>query len=318
MRIVVTGGLGHIGSHLIRRLPEEFPGGECVTVDNLSSGRNCSLFSLPSGGFYRFHELDVANDPLEPVFSGADAVVHLAAITDAATSHERPDEVRRTNVLGTEKVAAACLQLGIPLAFVSTTSVYGPQGAAVDEDCPIDEIRPQSVYAESKLEAEKRLSEMSRESELRHVVLRFGTIFGTSPGMRFHTAVNKFCWQAACGERIRVWRTAFDQQRPYLGVDDAVRALFHAIRSRLFDGRIYNVVSAHATVAEVLAEIRRFAPDLSVEEVDHPIMNQLSYVVGCDRFLATGFLFRDRLADGIAATMDLLSGMRDTRSSLTL
>ena len=56
------------------------------------------------------------------------------------------------------------------------------------------------------------------------IILRFGTIFGISPGMRFHTAVNKFCFQASIGEPLTVWRTAYDQMRPYLYLNDAMKA----------------------------------------------------------------------------------------------
>ena len=86
MKIVVTGALGHIGSRLIRGLPADFPGAEIVMIDNLATQRYASLFDLPAQGCYRFVEADVLDADLPPICAGADAVVHLAAITDATWS----------------------------------------------------------------------------------------------------------------------------------------------------------------------------------------------------------------------------------------
>src|SRR6185436_14180124 len=105
MRIVVTGGLGHIGSYLIRELPRAFPGVEIVILDNLSTQRYCSLFNLPGEGSYHFIEADVLTADLTAICTGADVVVHLAAATDAANSFQNKEHVETTNYVGTERVA---------------------------------------------------------------------------------------------------------------------------------------------------------------------------------------------------------------------
>src|SRR6201999_1435543 len=97
---------------------------------------------------------------------------------------------------------------------------------------------------------------------------RFGTIFGTSVGMRFHTAVNKFCWQAVMGQPLTVWRTAYNQRRAYLDLSDAVRAIAFFIEKNLFDGRIYNVVTTNSTVGDVVEAIRIHVPKVQIEYVD--------------------------------------------------
>ncbi len=225
MRIVVTGALGHIGSRLIREIPFAFPDAEIVMMDDLSTQRYCSLFNLPVEGRYSFHQADVLTTDLASLFAGADAVVHLAAITDATTSFEKKEQVEEVNYIGSKRVAQACVIAECPLIFPSTTSVYGTQDKVVDEDCPMTDLKPQSPYAESKLKAEQLLQEMGDAEGLRFVICRFGTIFGTSIGMRFHTAINKFCWQAVMGQPITVWRTAWEQDRPYLELGDAINAL---------------------------------------------------------------------------------------------
>jgi nucleoside-diphosphate-sugar epimerase len=141
---------------------------------------------------------------------------------------------------------------------------------------------------------------------LKAIVCRFGTIFGASPGMRFHTAVNKFCWQAVMGQPLSVWRTAYDQKRPYLDLSDAVRAFGFIIERDLFDGRIYNVLTLNATVRDIVDAIRDFVPETEVSFVDSPIMNQLSYEVSSQRFLNSGFTFAGNLRRGVGETVALL------------
>ena len=311
-RIAITGALGHIGSSLVHSLkPGEFD--DVLLIDNLSSERYCSLFGLPAGVPFRFVEADVCTADLDRMFDGADCVVHLAAITNAAGSFEIQDQVERVNFEGTQRVAEACVRTGSRLLFLSTTSVYGTQAATVDEACAIEDLRPQSPYAASKLRAEQTLERMAADGELRYFVGRFGTIYGTSIGMRFHTAINKFCWQACIGQPLTVWRTAIDQVRPYLDLSDAVRAIKFVLASDRFDNRVYNVLTANASVRDIVDLIRVEIGDVKVQYVDNQIMNQLSYHVSAERFVRKGFTFEGSLSNGIANTVRLFQGVSQTR-----
>jgi nucleoside-diphosphate-sugar epimerase len=306
MKIVITGALGHIGSRLMRELPLLVPDLEMVLIDNLSTQRFSSLFDLPSPSRCRFIEGDVTAMELEPVIDGADAVIHLAAITDAAGSFGRKDEVEQVNFTATRRLAEAAATTGAALLFPSSTSVYGSQSEIVDEDCSDDELQPQSPYAETKLREEALLAELGEKRGLRFATCRFGTIFGTSPGMRFHTAVNKFCWQAVMGQKLTVWRTAYDQKRPYLDLGDAVSAVAFFLEGDGFDGRVYNVVTVNATVRQVVEVIGSFVPDLEVGFVDERIMNQLSYEVLNTRLGEAGFAPAGDLEKGVGETIALL------------
>ena len=309
MKLLITGALGHIGSRLIHDLrPGEFS--EVALVDNLATQRYCSLFNLPAGIPFRFVEADVCTANLDKLFAGMDAVIHLAAITDATKSFENEAQVEQVNFVGTERVARACAKAGCRMIFPSSTSVYGVQEGVVDEDCPIDQLKPQSPYADSKLKAERLLAELGATANLRFIICRCGTIYGVSPGMRFHTAVNKFAWQACRGEPVSVWRTALHQRRPYLDLGDAVRAFRFILQRDVFDRRIYNVLTDNLTVTEVLEALRELVPDLTVKFVDSAIMNQLSYTVRNDRFRALGFEFRGRLGAALNETVGLLKGVR--------
>lgn len=307
MKLVITGALGHIGSRLIHSVePGEYD--EIILIDNLLTQRYCSLFNLPKGISWRFLDIDVTaeNANLKELFSDADAVVHLAAITNAAASFEIQEEVERVNYVGTERVARASAEAGCRLLFLSTTSVYGVADGIVDESCSSDELKPQSPYADSKLRAERYLIEQGQASGLRFFIGRFGTIYGKSIGMRFHTAVNKFIWQACLGQPLSVWRTALDQKRPYLELGDAVDAIRFILRKDLFDNQIYNVLTDNVTVRQIIDVVRKYVPDLRIELVESQIMNQLSYTVAKSKFELQGFQFKGDLDEAIRDSIQLL------------
>ena len=307
LKIVVTGALGHIGSRLIRVLPNQFNELQIVLIDNLATQRVASLFELPKKANYSFIEGDVTTTDLIPIFSDAHVVVHLAATTDATKSFNNAAEVERNNLISTQKVAEACVSTNSRMIHLSSTSVYGSQSQVVDENCPDRDLRPQSPYATTKLAEEKLVRHLSVNNGLRAVSCRFGTIFGVSPGMRFHTAVNKFCLQAAMGQPLTVWSTAYDQKRPYLDLGDACGVVSHLIENELFDGQIFNVVSENTTVRNIVDLIREVVPALTINIVEHEIMNQLSYEVDDTRIRATGYKSSGLLRQGIKDTLSLLS-----------
>jgi len=306
MKIVVTGATGHIGSLLIRELATKFAGSKIVMIDNMMTNRFPSLFNLPATASYRFIEADLTHFDLTSTLKDAYVLIHLAAITDAAGSFDKAELVERNNYHATLKVANACALTGTRLITISSTSVYGTQSEMVSEECPESELKPQSPYAVTKLREEELVARLSLESNLKAVSCRFGTIFGTSPGMRFHTAVNKFCWQAVMGQPISIWSTAYDQKRPYLDIVDAVNAIAFLIKNDIFNGKVFNVLTHNLTVRQVTDTIKDFLPEIQIQFVDHKIMNQMSYEVSCDRFLSLGFSFEGNLKRGIFDTISLL------------
>ena len=131
--------------------------------------------------------------------------------------------------------------------------------------------------------------------------------------MRFHTAVNKFIWQAINGQPLSVWKTAWQQQRPYLDLRDCVAAVSLIIERNVFDGEIYNVVTANFTVEQIVTAIKQFIPSLTVDFVDSPIMNQLSYNVSDKRFTGLGFKVEGSIDRRIGDTIALLRGAASAR-----
>ena len=306
MKIVITGATGHIGSFLVRDFANQFNDLEIIMIDNMLTQRFSSLFNLPDSPIYRFIEADITEIDLISVLKEVDFLIHLAAITDAAGSFDKAELVERNNFQATLKVAEACLRTNTKLVALSSTSVYGTQNRLVSEDCMIEELKPQSPYAMSKLKEEQLISNLAEKEGLKAIICRFGTIFGASPGMRFHTAVNKFCWQAIMNQPITVWKTAYDQKRPYLDILDASDAIAFIIKNDLFDGGIYNVLTHNLTVRNVLEAINFYVSEINIDFVENKIMNQLSYEVSNAKFRAKGFEFRGDLKKGIENTVNIL------------
>lgn len=304
-RILITGALGHIGSSLLRNIGKNIAK-EVIILDNLESRRYPSLFDLPKGFKFKFIRDDVVTADFGKYLTGVDVVIHLAALTDAEGTLKTPRRVRKVNFNGLVRVADACMAKGVKLLFPSTTSVYGSQDSIVDENC--NELKPQSPYAKEKLNAEKYLKKLGKIG-LKYVICRFGTIYGFSIGMRYDTAVNIFTWQAANGIPLTVWKTAWEQKRPYLYLGDCISAINFIIDKDLFDGQIYNVTSGNFTVKDVIKTISQFIPKLNVSYVDSPIMNQLSYEVDDKKFRKLGFKPNGDLKTGIKSSIDKLSGI---------
>ena len=315
-KVLITGGLGHIGSRLIRSVDYNM-----TVADDLSTERYSSLFDFRAS---TEHEITFwprnFSDLIQEELSQFDIIIHLAAKTDAAASFGNRDDIERVNVDQTlgliDRAEAAGVQLFI---FPSSTSVYGVAKDIMIEDDP-SYINPQSPYAESKIVIEHAL----QNGRMPYLILRFGTFFGTSPGMRFHTAINKFCYQACVGESLTVWEQSYHQKRPYLDLADAISAikllitylnanvygLGWGIGDRAFvENQVFNVVSGNHTVAEVIQIIRKYI-DVEIELVDTPLLNQHSYEVSCDKIAQLNYEPQGVLEDGIRQTIQLLSRIR--------
>ena len=125
----------------------------------------------------------------------------------------------------------------------------------VDETCEKKYLKPQSPYADIKLIEENMLKKLS--GKLNYITFRFGTISGVSKGMRFHTAVNRFCLDASLDRNINVYKTALNQFRPYLSLNDAFKLFKFTIEKDFFKNDIYNALSENCTVNDILNKIRK-------------------------------------------------------------
>lgn len=301
MNILITGGLGHIGSYLIRNLPKEY---NIIVVDNLMTDRYCSLFNLDRN--VKFIESDI-EDIDSSYLEDIDIVIHLAAITSVEQSISNVGEMESINIDKTKKFIDVCEESNISkFIFPSSSSVYGVETDVVSESDVF--VNPQSPYAEAKYEIEKYISD---RFSIDWVILRFGTIFGFSQGMRFHTAINKFCLQTSLGIPLTIWEQNYNQSRPYLGLNDACRCLLHFIEGdNDIWNDIYNVQSLNIKLIDIVSMIEKiYNKKIELNMIETPLKNQFSYIVSDSKLKSTGFQSKDLLNAEITEMRNVLKGI---------
>jgi nucleoside-diphosphate-sugar epimerase len=308
MNILITGACGHIGSYLVENLYKIKKVKKAFLVDNLTSNKINSLFNLKKKNKVNFFLKDLNNIKSLDDFTNIDIVFHFASMTDAAKSFENQIEMRKNNINCLNTVIRFCIKTGAKLVHLSSTSVYGKQAAIVDEECEKKYLKPQSPYAKIKIEEEDILKRKSKLID--YITLRFGTIVGMSSGMRFHTAVNSFCLSAALNEKIKIYKTALNQYRPYLSLSDAFKVFKFCIEKNFFENDIYNVVSNNFTVKQIIEKIKKIKKNATTILVNSTIMNKLSYHVDKKKLQNKGLFLNSNLNRDIYNTLKLFRNIK--------
>jgi nucleoside-diphosphate-sugar epimerase len=308
MNILITGACGHIGSYLVQNLYKIKKVKKAFLVDNLTSNKINSLFNLNKKNKVNFFLKDLNNIKSLDDFTNIDIVFHFASMTDAAKSFENQIEMRKNNINCLNTVIRFCIKTGAKLVHLSSTSVYGKQAAIVDEECEKKYLKPQSPYAKIKIEEEDILKRKSKL--ISYITLRFGTIVGISSGMRFHTAVNSFCLSAALNEKIKIYKTALNQYRPYLSLSDAFKVFKFCIEKNFFENDIYNVVSNNFTVNQIIEKIKKIKKNATTILVNSSIMNKLSYHVDKKKLQNKGLFLNSNLNRDIYNTLKLFRNIK--------
>lgn len=190
---------------------------------------------------------------------GADAVIHLAAITGASETFDIREKTFDVNHEGTNTVLRASEETGVEtVVFASSCNVYGSTDSfEVDEEVEPDPLNP---YAEAKLAAEKDCL----DSSVRTVVLRLSTNYGWSDGVRFNLVVNSFVFRALVCEPLTVYGDGTNW-RPFMHVSDSARALAEAME---WQEGVYNVGGDNLTINEVAATVVNRVAETGVEHLD--------------------------------------------------
>ena len=295
-KILITGGLGHIGSYLINNLPAAY---DVTVVDNMITNKYNSLFELTRNiNFINCDFGDISVDVLE----SADIILHLAAITDASNPNNH-DDIETINVGLTKIFIDKCIKhSNAKFIFPSSTSVYGVSAEYVTEDND-KFINPQSPYAESKVKIENYL----KRSNINYTILRLGTIFGVSWGMRFHTAINKFCYQAALGLPLTVWKQNYNQYRPYLGLSDCKDGILQTINNKS-QRQVFNLITNNYKL-DYIVELINSVKKVNFNMVDTPLLNQHSYKVDVSKIKQLGYYPRSNIHNEIQKTISLFDSV---------
>ncbi|GGL59557.1 NAD-dependent dehydratase [Halocalculus aciditolerans] len=255
---------------------------------SLSDQRNLMGLSLDD---VEFHRGDIRDESVvEDAMAGVDGVIHLAAVTGAAKSHDIRDRVMDVNVGGTEVVADAAEAAAVDtFVLASSCNVYGD--TYEEELTEESEPMPGNPYAESKLECE----DIVAEREFHDVSLRLATNFGYSPGVRFNLVVNSFVFRALAGEPLTVYGDGTNW-RPFLHVQDTARAFEAALD---WDAGTYNVGLGNFQIEEIA--------DVVSDELDRPVETAYryerdpgpSYHVRFEKMRDAGFEPQTGLAAGV-------------------
>ena len=307
MKLIITGACGHIGSYVAERMHLIPKIKKTILIDNLESNRHCSLFNISTKNNLSFFQIDVSKKKSLDNFKDADYLIHCASMTNAEKSFGKEKEMYKNNLDCMNNVVNFCKKNRVKLIHLSSTSVYGKQSDLVDEKCEKKYLKPQSPYAKIKLIEENILK---KTKKIKFSTFRFGTIAGYSKGIRFHTAVNKFCLNAALNQDISVYKTALNQYRPYLSLRDAFKVFKFCIEKNFFRNDIFNILSGNFTVNQILTKIKNKKKTIKVKLVNSEIMNQLSYHVDDSKIRKYGLRLNSDLQKDINETLKLFTYLK--------
>lgn len=244
MKVLVTGGAGFIGSHIVERLVKD--GHEVVAYDNLSSGKRENLAHI--GPKVELIEADVRDAPqLDYYMAGCDVVFHEAAVVSVPYSVEHPQETHDVNIQGTLNVLLAAKRRGVKrVVFACSAAVYGD-----DPEMPKREsmrAAPMSPYGVEKMTGEHYLGVWNLLYGVETVSLRYFNVFGErqDPKSPYSGVISIFVDRALKGEPVTIYGDG-GQSRDFVYVGNVVDANIRAALTPGIGGRAYNVACGKST-----------------------------------------------------------------------
>ena len=307
MKVLVTGGAGYIGSVLVRQLLEK--GYTVRALDSLKFGGD-ALYEVMFNPNFEFIKGDIRNTKdVETALKDIDAVAHLAAIVGDPACKKFSDEAHETNWNGSVALFEAAEKAGIKkFVFASTCSNYGKMPDPDSFVTETSELRPVSLYAELKVKFEKYILEERKNSKMCATSLRFSTVYGFSPRIRFDLTVNEFTRNAIINGEQEIWGAQF--WRPYCHVEDLARAVIVVLETdnAKVKSEVFNVGSTDENYNKgmIIEEVCKVVPNVKVNYVD---MNEdpRDYRVNFDKIKSQlGYSITKKVPDGVKEIYTLL------------
>jgi UDP-glucose 4-epimerase len=252
VRVLVTGGAGFIGSHIVDRLMRRSD--EVVVLDDLSAGSLKNIERHLSEPNFRFIKGDIRDlKAVGEAIAGVDAVIHEAAITSVPLSIKKPELTRDVNVKGTLNLLEASLEADVRrLIYASSCAIYGaPSKLPVDED---SELKPLSPYGQSKVEAERHC-QIFHDRGLETVRLRYFNVYGPrQAGGEYAGVMVKFIERLRSGQPPLIFGDG-EQTRDFIFVGDVVDATLLALEAKGAAGEVFNVGTGEAVTINRLCDL---------------------------------------------------------------
>jgi nucleoside-diphosphate-sugar epimerase len=271
MKILVTGGAGYVGSVLLKRILEEGYSVKCLDCLNFGGESLLGIWGHPN---FEFAYCDITEfDTVASIINSDEyfAVIHLAGIVGDPACKHAPDLARRVNWDASVHLLKRTIEKKIPrFIFASTCSNYGrmsdPNGYVNEGSA----LAPVSLYAELKVKFEKLILDgIPNSKEFSPTVLRFSTVYGTSPRMRFDLTVNEFTKELALSRELVIFGEQF--WRPYCHVSDFSNAILKVLQAPVekIAYEVFNVgdTNENYTKQMIVNEIQKQISDSKIKYV---------------------------------------------------
>lgn len=307
MRVLVTGGAGYIGSVLVRQLLEK--NYQVRAFDSLKFGGE-ALYDVMLHPNFEFIKGDVRNAAeVAEALKDVDAIAHLAAIVGDPACKKFSEEARETNWDGSVALFDAAEKAGVKkFVFASTCSNYGKMPDPDSFVVETSELNPVSLYAELKVKFEDYILQQRKDANICATALRFSTVYGFSPRIRFDLTVNEFTRNATINGKQEIWGAQF--WRPYCHVEDLARAVVLVLESpeEKVKANVFNVGSTEENYNKgmLIEAVCAIVPNTEVNYVE---MNEdpRDYRVNFDKIKnELGYTITKTVPDGIKEIYKLL------------
>jgi UDP-glucose 4-epimerase len=250
MKIIVTGGAGFVGSHLVELLVEKnhYP----IIVDNLNSGLYSNIKKFVDSKKADFVKCDIRNFKKIMELPKVDAVMHLAAIASVVESIDNPIFVNDVNVSGTLNVLEFCRKKNIKkFVFTSSAAVYGDYGKKITEVSP---TVPTTVYGSTKLTGEQYCKIYSNLFGINITALRPFNIYGPRQNDSYAGVISKFMDRLNENKSPIIFGNG-KQTRDFIHVDDVARAFYLALKYKKKTFDVFNLATGKSTSINKLSKI---------------------------------------------------------------
>ena len=250
MNILVTGGAGFIGKHLVKFLIENK--NNVSILDNFSNSDKKWISKFKKYQIKIF-EGDIRNDEdILKATKDQDLVIHLAAKISVEESIKNPSETFEINVKGTEKVLEICKKNNVKKIIVaSSAAVYGEgnEKYKITEQTKLNAISP---YGESKIEMEKEIIKFCSNNQINYVILRFFNIYGLNQSMEYAGVITKFLEKIKKSENLIIFGDG-RQTRDFVAIEDIINSIHNAMEYT--ENGIFNIASGEKITIKELAEL---------------------------------------------------------------